>query len=155
MTIAGTRTPYALLVAPFMATGLGMAITMPATTAVVMEAAPPERAGLASGTLNAARQTGGALGVALLGSLVTNKAAFTTVLHAGVLVAGGTYLAGLIATVLVVGRPTNGRCESRANISDLAGRHQRYVTSHESPCPRTTVKPEEPRCACRYCLQPA
>jgi MFS transporter, DHA2 family, methylenomycin A resistance protein len=54
LTIAGTHTPYALLVGPFMATVLGMAITMPATTmpattAVVMDAAPPERAGAGIG----------------------------------------------------------------------------------------------------------
>lgn len=44
-------------------------LTMPAMTAAAMNALPEEQAGLASGTLNAARQTGGALGVALLGSL--------------------------------------------------------------------------------------
>ena len=40
-------------------------------TSVVVGAAGPEHAGVASGVLNAGRQAGGALGVALLGSLLT------------------------------------------------------------------------------------
>jgi hypothetical protein len=35
---------------------------MPAATAAVIEASPAERAGIASGVLNAARQAGGAIG---------------------------------------------------------------------------------------------
>ncbi len=45
-------------------------MTMPAATAAVIESAPAERAGIASGVLNAARQAGGAIGVALLGTLI-------------------------------------------------------------------------------------
>jgi len=48
-----------------------VSLAMPAMTAVVVGAAGPEHAGVASGVLNAARQSGGALGVALLGSLRT------------------------------------------------------------------------------------
>jgi hypothetical protein len=43
-------------------------------TAVCIGAAGPERAGLASSALNAARQTGGALGVAMLGALLAASA---------------------------------------------------------------------------------
>jgi MFS transporter, DHA2 family, methylenomycin A resistance protein len=46
-------------------------LAMPAMTSVVVGAAGPQHAGVASGVLNAARQAGGALGVALLGSLLT------------------------------------------------------------------------------------
>lgn len=53
-------------------TVLGLcALAMPAMTAVVTGSAGSEHAGLASGVLNAARQAGGALGVALLASLLT------------------------------------------------------------------------------------
>ena len=48
----------------------GIAITMQAMTAVTMEGAPVKRIGLASGVQNAARQAGGALGIALLGTLL-------------------------------------------------------------------------------------
>jgi MFS transporter, DHA2 family, methylenomycin A resistance protein len=46
-------------------------LAMPAMTSVVVGAAGRQHAGVASGVLNAARQAGGALGVALLGSLLT------------------------------------------------------------------------------------
>jgi DHA2 family methylenomycin A resistance protein-like MFS transporter len=46
------------------------AMAMPAMTATAMAGAPSHRIGLASGVLNAARQTGGAFGVAVLGALL-------------------------------------------------------------------------------------
>jgi MFS transporter, DHA2 family, methylenomycin A resistance protein len=49
----------------------GASLAMQAMTALAMEGAPRERIGLASGVQNAARQAGGALGVALLGTLLT------------------------------------------------------------------------------------
>ncbi|WP_051764258.1 MFS transporter [Streptomyces sp. NRRL F-5135] len=55
LAATGAHTPYALLVAPLVATGFGMAFTMPAATTAVVETAPHERAGLASGVINAAR----------------------------------------------------------------------------------------------------
>jgi DHA2 family methylenomycin A resistance protein-like MFS transporter len=48
-----------------------VALAMQAMTALAMEGAPTERIGLASGIQNAARQAGGALGVALLGTLLS------------------------------------------------------------------------------------
>lgn len=48
----------------------GQALTMQAMTALAMEDVPRPRIGLASGVQNAARQAGGALGVALLGTLL-------------------------------------------------------------------------------------
>lgn len=45
-------------------------LTIPPLTSVMLESVPHERAGLASGVLSAARQFGGAIGVALLGALI-------------------------------------------------------------------------------------
>jgi DHA2 family methylenomycin A resistance protein-like MFS transporter len=45
-------------------------LAMPAMTSVAVGAVGAERSGVASGVLNAARQSGGALGVAVLGSLL-------------------------------------------------------------------------------------
>ncbi|HWH19218.1 MAG TPA: MFS transporter, partial [Solirubrobacterales bacterium] len=47
-----------------------VSLTMQAMTALAMEGTPVERIGLAAGVQNAARQAGGALGVALLGTLL-------------------------------------------------------------------------------------
>jgi EmrB/QacA subfamily drug resistance transporter len=43
------------------------------TTSMVMSAVPPEQAGMASGTQSTTRQLGGALGVAVLGSLLASR----------------------------------------------------------------------------------
>jgi DHA2 family methylenomycin A resistance protein-like MFS transporter len=46
------------------------ALAMPAMTALALSRAPSDRLGLTSGVFNASRQTGGALGVAVLGALL-------------------------------------------------------------------------------------
>ncbi|MST33686.1 MFS transporter [Acidimicrobiaceae bacterium USS-CC1] len=99
LTAPGAHGPYVVLIVPFLAVGLGMSFTMPAATAAVMEAAPTERAGLASGTLNAARQVGGVLGVALLGTLVTKQRHFITGLHLDMAIAGAAFLLGAVLSL--------------------------------------------------------
>ncbi|HEX8009146.1 MAG TPA: MFS transporter [Trebonia sp.] len=101
---AGPHGPYWILVVPFIAAGLGMSFTMPAATAAVMEAAPAERAGLASGTLNAARQVGGVIGVALLGTLVADHARFVSGLRVGMAIAGCAFAAGAVLIAVQRGR---------------------------------------------------
>ncbi len=49
--------------------GIGLALTMPAVSTAGMSAVHPSKAGIASGVINAARQTGGALGIAILGAV--------------------------------------------------------------------------------------
>jgi DHA2 family methylenomycin A resistance protein-like MFS transporter len=49
---------------------LGCALTVPPLTAAMMDAVPAERAGLAAGVLNSARQVAGGLGIAVFGALV-------------------------------------------------------------------------------------
>jgi MFS transporter, DHA2 family, methylenomycin A resistance protein len=98
ISLAGTRTPYLVFVLPMIAAGSGMALTMPAATASVMEAAPPDRGGIASGVVNAARQAGGVLGVAILGSLVSVRADFIPGLRVGLIIAAAAFLAGTAVT---------------------------------------------------------
>jgi len=59
LVAAGPHTPYLMLVLPMIAAGSGMALTMPAATSAVVESAPADRGGIASGVVNAARQAGG------------------------------------------------------------------------------------------------
>ena len=49
--------------------GVGMGLAMPAITATGMAAVDRDRSGIASGVINANRQVGGALGIAVLGSV--------------------------------------------------------------------------------------
>jgi MFS family permease len=52
--------------------GIGMGLVMAPMTAAVMSSVPPQRAGMASATSNAAREIGGVFGIALLGAIVTH-----------------------------------------------------------------------------------
>lgn len=113
LVVAGAHNSYWVLVVPLMASGLGMSLVMPAATAAVMEAAPSERGGLASGTLNAARQVGGAIGVALLGTLVAHRASFVSGLRTGMAIAAGAFVHAAVLTVLFVERPIGPRRRDR------------------------------------------
>jgi EmrB/QacA subfamily drug resistance transporter len=55
--------------------GAGMAMTMPSASSTGMAAVEQAKAGIASGVVNASRQVGGALGIAVLGSIGTTLAA--------------------------------------------------------------------------------
>jgi DHA2 family methylenomycin A resistance protein-like MFS transporter len=103
LVIAGSSTSYPLLVPPLIATGFGMAFTMPAATGAIIGAAPAERAGIASGVLNASRQAGGAIGVALLGALVGGSS-FVPGLRVAMLVAGAAFFLAAVVTALTVER---------------------------------------------------
>ena len=70
------------------------ALAMPAMTAVAMSHAPRDRVGLASGVFNASRQTGGALGVAVLGALLAGGSGYVS-LHAAFLATAGAYVGGI------------------------------------------------------------
>jgi len=119
LIVAGASTSYVILVPPLISVGFGMALTMPAATVAIIEAAPAERAGIASGVLNAARQTGGAIGVALLGTLVSG-AAFVPGLHAAMAVSAVTFLLAAIVTLSAVER--GPRQQPRGHRATAAGK---------------------------------
>jgi DHA2 family methylenomycin A resistance protein-like MFS transporter len=99
VAVAPSGAPLGVLVAAGSVLGL-TALAMPAMTVVAMSTAPAQRIGLASGVFNAARQTGGALGVAVLGALLAGGHGGAPTLHrafAGVAVA---YAAGIALTLL-------------------------------------------------------
>jgi DHA2 family methylenomycin A resistance protein-like MFS transporter len=89
--LAGGGSPYAVLVVPMMLTGFGVGFTMPAATHAIMESAAAERAGAASAVFNASRQTGSAIGVALVGPLAGSG--LVSGLHVIVLVGAACFLA--------------------------------------------------------------
>jgi EmrB/QacA subfamily drug resistance transporter len=59
----------------FILGGLGMSFVMTPMSAAAMGAAPVDKAGVASGVLNTFRQVGVALGIAITGAIVANRAA--------------------------------------------------------------------------------
>ena len=88
---AGTSS--VLVAALLVPLALGCALTVPPLTAAMMDAVPAERAGLAAGVLNAARQVAGGLGIAVFGTLVSHGFAgglrWSLVISAGALVLTG------------------------------------------------------------------
>jgi EmrB/QacA subfamily drug resistance transporter len=59
----------------FLLGGLGMSFVMTPMSAAAMGAAPVDKAGVASGVLNTFRQVGVALGIAIMGAIITDQAA--------------------------------------------------------------------------------
>ncbi len=102
LTMIGPDTPYLAIVGPMAAAGFGISFCMPAATSAVVEAAPPNRGGIASGALNASRQVGGALGIALLGSFIAavhGVGATLSGARMAMVVAGVAYVIGLALAV--------------------------------------------------------
>jgi EmrB/QacA subfamily drug resistance transporter len=64
---------WAALTVGLVVSGLGVGLVNPALSAAALAAAPPERAGMASGALNTARQLGYAFGVAAFGALAVRR----------------------------------------------------------------------------------
>jgi EmrB/QacA subfamily drug resistance transporter len=72
-TRLGTATSYALILPCMCVMAAGMALTMSPMTASIMGAVPMHKAGVGSAINDTTRELGGALGVAVLGSLVTSR----------------------------------------------------------------------------------
>ncbi|HWC78762.1 MAG TPA: MFS transporter [Pseudonocardiaceae bacterium] len=81
--------------------GTGAGLCVPPVTSALLEATEPAYTGVASGELNAARQLGGTVGVALFGALLT--AGFTAGLRNSLLVAAIVLLAGTLACLRWIG----------------------------------------------------
>jgi DHA2 family methylenomycin A resistance protein-like MFS transporter len=69
LAVVGSGTPYVELVGQLIVLGFGLGILVPAMTSALLGAVDTDRSGVASGTLNTARQSGSVLGVAIFGSL--------------------------------------------------------------------------------------
>jgi DHA2 family methylenomycin A resistance protein-like MFS transporter len=108
MTMAGPSTPYWILLLPLLAIGFGISYTMPAATAAIIDAAPADRAGIASGALNASRQVGSTLGVAVFGSLVAATTSFVTAFQVSVIIGGVVFAAAAVLTAVTI--PRQVRC---------------------------------------------
>ena len=73
MSGATTSSTYASVAAGMTLVGIGAGLVIPAATASVMSSLPAEHTGVGSATNGTFLQTGGALGVAVIGSLLSNR----------------------------------------------------------------------------------
>ena len=96
-----------VLVAGMVLQSLGLAPVFTLTNDLVIGAAPPERAGAAAGISETASELGGALGIALLGSIATavygNAFASATLPHALELTAAICAVVALVMAAVIVG----------------------------------------------------
>jgi DHA2 family methylenomycin A resistance protein-like MFS transporter len=113
MVAAGESPPYVLLVPGFLLTSLASMVPAP-LTAVAVGAVPVDRSGLASGILNAGRQVGGALGVAIFGTLVGGADRFADGMRLSLLAAAGALALGLL--IVLAGVPRSRREEARITL---------------------------------------
>jgi MFS transporter, DHA2 family, methylenomycin A resistance protein len=94
-----TTSSYASMVIQLVLLGFGLGSIVPAVTATMLASADRSQSGLASGTLNSARQMGSVIGVSLFGALIENGHRLVGGLHASLVVSIGLALViGVIAT---------------------------------------------------------
>jgi MFS transporter, DHA2 family, methylenomycin A resistance protein len=91
LAMLGTEpgTSYWAICAPLIALSSGLGLLVPPLTSTLLGSVEKSRAGIAAGVLNATRQSGSVLGVALFGSLVGQTGAFMTGMHATLMISAG------------------------------------------------------------------
>jgi MFS transporter, DHA2 family, methylenomycin A resistance protein len=106
----------------FLLWGAGLGVLTPAVVAASMGAVPSGRAGLAAAVNNTARQAGGAVGVAALGSIAgsPSSAGFVGGFHAVALGAAGLYVCAAAVALATVPRAARRRCPGAATSSASA-----------------------------------
>jgi MFS transporter, DHA2 family, methylenomycin A resistance protein len=90
-------TSYWAICVQLIAVSTGLGLLVPPLTSTLLGSVEKSRSGIAAGVLNATRQTGSVLGVALFGSLVAQSGAFVSGLHASLIISAGLLLAAGVA----------------------------------------------------------
>jgi DHA2 family methylenomycin A resistance protein-like MFS transporter len=109
LSLIGVHGAVARVDIAFAALGIGAGFVTTSVVAATVRATPPERAGLATGISNAARQTGTASGVAIFGAIAgstQDPSRFVSHLHLlGLATTGGWLLALVLAVTSIAGAP--------------------------------------------------
>lgn len=93
------------VVPAFLLVGCGVALTVPSLMAAALAGIAPERVGIGTGVLNAARQVGGALGVALFASFIASDPGHTVdAMRLSVWLSVATLVSALLATMLFMAK---------------------------------------------------
>jgi MFS family permease len=85
--------PVAVLSVLMMLVGLAGPLVMPPVMALLLQAVPARRAGVASGVFNTSRQIGGALAIAVFGALLADRETFLHGLRVSLIIAAAIALA--------------------------------------------------------------
>ncbi|HEU5420270.1 MAG TPA: DHA2 family efflux MFS transporter permease subunit [Streptosporangiaceae bacterium] len=101
IAVAAPDAPAWALAVLMVLAGLGGPLVMPPMTAVLLNSVPGRRAGTASGIFNTSRQAGGALAVAVFGSLLAGQAGFLAGMRASLLIAATVALAAATVSTML------------------------------------------------------
>ncbi len=122
----GSAASYWTLLPPMLVGGLGMSLTMTPTVAAAVRAVPVEKSGVGSAVLNAMRQVGGSIGIAMMGAIVAGAAAGAptpesflrgferALLVASVIAFAGAVVAAVLVRTHVVAASSGGEQELAA-----------------------------------------
>lgn len=99
-------TSYWAIFAQMIAISGGLGLLVPPLTSTLLGSVDKARSGIAAGVLNATRQNGSVLGVALFGSLVASDSAFMMGLHQSLIISAAVLL--LAAAVIGLGANAPG-----------------------------------------------
>lgn len=73
LSVVSPSTPYWQLALTFVVLGCGMGVCVAPSTGNIMSSVPPEKAGVGSAVNDTTRELGGALGIAILGSVLNSS----------------------------------------------------------------------------------
>jgi DHA2 family methylenomycin A resistance protein-like MFS transporter len=103
----GQGTSYPAICAQLIVIGGGLGLLVPPLTSTLLGSVEKQRSGIAAGVLNATRQTGSVLGVALFGSLAGQANALLTGAHLSLVISAGLLLAAAAAIWFGASRPVS------------------------------------------------
>lgn len=106
-------TSYVKTLAQLVIIGAGLGLLVPPLTATLLGSVEKSRSGIAAGVLNATRQTGSVLGVALFGSLISQPDAFMHGARMALVIS--VALLGIAAAVIWFGASREGRRMSESD----------------------------------------
>jgi MFS transporter, DHA2 family, methylenomycin A resistance protein len=94
------------LIPGFLIVGCGIGLTVPSLMAAALAGMVSERVGIGAGVHNAARQVGGALGVALFASFIaSDRSHVVDAVWLSILVSVATLISALLATTFLMSNP--------------------------------------------------
>ena len=101
-TTLGASESFWALLPGLLLGGVGMGMTMTPVTAAAMSAVPVDKAGVGSAVLNSARQVGGSLGIAVMGSIVASASSYLVGFHDALRVGSFLCLVGAVVAVTAI-----------------------------------------------------
>ena len=124
-------TTYLAMALQLVAIGCGLGLLVPPLTSALLGSVKKEQSGIAAGVLNATRQTGSVIGVALFGAIAGGAGHFMAGTHSVLLIR----IALLLGSACVIALPPGGKSALRAvkaSAELAAGRRHRQACTSSS-----------------------